>query len=110
MSKRKIQKIIGELIKLIKEQYSDFNGLYLYGSQIKGTAHKNSDIDIVLLFNFRLTNKQALNLAGLIGNIEYLHNVFIDYHPFTMSELEQNPFYYESVVEEGAYFGKEAAA
>jgi len=110
MPKRKIQKIIDMLIKLIKEEYSGFTGLYLYGSQVKGNAHKNSDIDIVLLFDSRLTNRQALNLAGIIGNLEYKFNVFIDYHPYTMKELEQNPFYYESVVEEGSYFGKETAA
>lgn len=107
MPKRKIQKIIEELINLIKEQYSDFKGLYLYGSQVKGKANKNSDIDIVLLFDTQLTNKNELKLAGIVGNLEYKFNVFIDYHPYTMLELERNPFYYESVVEEGAYFGKE---
>lgn len=109
MPKKKIQKIIQDLIKLIKEEFPVFKGLYLYGSQVNGTAHKDSDIDIVLLFDRRLSNKEALDLAGIIGNIDYKFNVFIDYHPYTMSELETNPFYYESVVEEGTYFGKEAA-
>lgn len=109
MSKKRIQKIIQELIKIVKEKYLGFEGLYLYGSQVRGTANKNSDIDMVLLFNSKLTNREALDLAGIIGDLELTFNVFIDYHPYTLLELKKNPFYYESVVEEGTYFGKEAA-
>lgn len=109
MSERQIQKIIRELIKIVKDRYPGFEGLYLYGSYVRGTAHKNSDIDMVLLFKSRLTNREALDLAGIVGNLDYKYDVFIDYHPYTENELEQNPFYYESVVEEGKYFGKEAA-
>lgn len=109
MPTKKVIRIIKELNNSIKEKYNNFKGSYLYGSQIKGTAHKNSDIDIVLLFDSELTNREALDLAGIVGDIEYKHDVFIDYHPYTMQELGKNPFYYESVVEEGTYFGKEAA-
>ena len=109
MPKKKIQKIILELIRLIKESYPNFIGVYLYGSQITGKVHKYSDIDIVLLFNSDLERMQKLDLAGIIGDLELSFNVFIDYHPYTVKELEKNPFYYESVVEEGIYFGKEAA-
>lgn len=109
MPAKKIIKIIKELNKIVKESYSGFKGSYLYGSQVKGTAHKYSDIDIVLLFDSDLERKQKLDLAGIIGNIEYKYDIFIDYHPYTMQELERNPFYYESVVEEGKYFDREAA-
>jgi predicted nucleotidyltransferase len=106
---KKIIKIIKELNKTVKESYGGFRGSYLYGSQVKGTAHKDSDIDIVLLFDSELTHRQERDSAGIIGNIEYKYDVFIDYHPYTMQQLERNPFYYESVVEEGKYFDREAA-
>lgn len=104
-----LTKIIEEISASVENNYNNFKGIYLYGSQVKGTAHKDSDIDIVLVFDSELSNNERLNLAGLIGDIEYKYDVFIDSHPYTMSALERNPFYYESVVEEGIYFGKEAA-
>ncbi|EKE04473.1 MAG: hypothetical protein ACD_20C00064G0003 [uncultured bacterium] len=109
MPTKKVIKLIKELNNRIKEKYNNFKGSYLYGSQVKGTAHKNSDIDIVLLFDSELSNDEELDLAGIVGDIEYKHDVFIDYHPYTMQELKRNPFYSESVIEEGLYFGKEAA-
>ena len=50
MPKKKIVKIIEELKRLIKEQFPDLRGLYLYGSQVKGGAHKDSDIDVMVQF------------------------------------------------------------
>ncbi|OGH96382.1 MAG: hypothetical protein A2039_06685 [Candidatus Melainabacteria bacterium GWA2_34_9] len=109
MPETKIIEVVKELNKIVKESYEGFIGSYLYGSQVKGTAHKESDIDIVLLFNSELTHRQERDLAGIIGNVEYKYDVFIDYHPYTMQQLKRNPFYYESVVEEGKYFDREAA-
>ncbi len=41
---------------------------YLFGSQIKGTAHQESDIDVGILFSQKVDPKNYLNLEGrLIG-------------------------------------------
>ena len=104
-----LTKIIEEIRASVASNYNNFKGIYLYGSRAKGLAKEDSDIDVVILFDSELTNDEELKLAGLIGDIEYKYDVFIDSHPYTMTALERNPFYYESVVEEGIYFGKEAA-
>lgn len=109
MPARKVIKIIKELNLLIKESYSEFKGLYLYGSQVKGTYHKNSDIDIIILFDSELSKREELDLAGIISEISYKYDVWVDYHPYTLSELKRNPFFYKEVVEKGIYYDRKVA-
>lgn len=46
---KKIDRIINKLNNKIKSFYSDFNGVYLYGSYAHNTATNDSDIDLVAL-------------------------------------------------------------
>ncbi len=103
MPKRKILKIIDELIKLIKQQFPDLKGLYLYGSHVKGLAHKGSDVDIIGLFEETSADKQY-EIAGILGNLEYKYDVYIDFHEYTENELKENPYYYNEVVNKGQYY------
>jgi len=93
----------------VKEKYNSFKGSYLYGSQVRGTFHKDSDIDVILMFDSNLSNNEALELAGIIGELDYKYDVFIDYHPYTLTDLQRNPFYYREVTDKGIYFAREAA-
>lgn len=44
---------------------------YIFGSQINGTASRNSDLDVAVLFNSGLTKTQRFNLRLLIiGKLE----------------------------------------
>lgn len=103
MPKRKIQKIIEELIKLIKDKFPDLKGLYLYGSQTKGTAHKGSDVDFIAIFD-EVTPEKRFEIGGILGNLEYKYDVYIDLHEYTEEELSKNPYYYNEVVNKGLYF------
>ncbi len=98
--------LINELKNLISSSYDCFKGIYLYGSRVKGNIRGDSDIDIdiVILFELPLSNNEELDLAGIIGEMEYKYDVFIDYHPFTLTELKKNPFFYEEVVDKGIYY------
>jgi len=103
MPKRKIQKIIDELIKLIKEQFPDLKGLYLYGSQVKGTAHKDSDIDLVAIFE-ETSREKLFEICGILSDLEYKYDVYIDLHPYTETDLERNPYYHYEVTNKGIYY------
>jgi len=107
MPKRKIIKIIKELNKLIKEQFPDLKGLYLYGSQVKGTAHKNSDIDVLALFE-EVSREKNFEIYGIIGDLEYKYDVYIDFRAYTSDDLERNPIYYDEVVNKGQYYAAAA--
>ncbi len=100
-----IGQIIEILNKKIKSLFSDFNGVYLYGSYANNTSTLNSDIDIVAMFNNKLTRNDRMELWKLIGNIEAKYNVIFDLHPMIYEELEQNPVYYNQVVNKGIFYG-----
>ncbi len=103
MPKKKVIKIIQELLRLIKEQFPDLKGLYLYGSQARGTAHKDSDIDIVAIFD-EVTREKTFEIYGILGELDYTYDTFIDFKSYTMQTLQQNPFYYDEVANKGIYY------
>ena len=95
-----IQQVIEELNIKLSETLNDFKGAYLYGSQAKGLATAESDIDIVAVFEEVNRNKR-MDIWGIVGRIEAKLDVFIDLHPMTREELERNPVYYDQVVNNG---------
>lgn len=103
MPKKKINKIIQELNKLIKEQFPDLKGLYLYGSQVKGTSHKDSDIDVVAIFD-EVSREKSFEIGGILCDLEYKYDIYIDLHEYTLKDLERNPYFYNEVVNKGIYY------
>ena len=100
-----IKEIINSLNTTIKESYSNFNGIYLYGSYASNKNNSDSDIDIVALFNNPLNRQQRLNLWDLVGKIEKDFSIILDLHPMTETQLKQNPIYYNQVVNKGIFYG-----
>ncbi len=98
-----ISEVINELNKRIKEKYSDFKGSYLYGSRAKGNYKNTSDIDIVALFD-EVTSEKEFDICRIIGRLEYKYNVFIEFQPYTLSELKMNSVYYNEVVGKGIFY------
>ena len=102
---KKIDRIIKKLNDKIKDFYSDFNGVYLYGSYANNTAQKDSDINLVALFDNSLSREERMNLWGIIGRLEAELDLIFDIHPMTLNELKNNPVYYNQVVNRGIYYG-----
>ncbi len=99
-----INNVINELKILLKNKYSDFLGLYLYGSYAKGTAKKNSDIDIVALFKDEITKEKRYSIYDILMEIEYKLDVLFDFHPMTTNELKSNPVFFDEVTNKGIYY------
>ncbi|MGL4593174.1 MAG: nucleotidyltransferase domain-containing protein [Thermoguttaceae bacterium] len=84
-------------------RYSDFIGLYLYGSCLSDTVTPESDIDIVAVFTESKDNDRApLRDAW---DLEIHNDVVIDFHAMSESQLKQNWFFYNEV-KKGIYYGK----
>lgn len=104
MPDKKIEKIIEDVNKALLEKFSFFKGSYFYGSRIRKNFTKNSDIDLINVFEKELSFEEELELAGIIGDIDYKYDVFIDYHDYTLDKLRQNPVFYNEVVNKGFYY------
>lgn len=102
---KKIDIIISKLNSSIKNLFSDFSGVYLYGSYATNSSNSDSDIDLVALFNSDLSREKRMDLWSLVGKMETEMNITLDLHPMTMIELKKNPIYYEQVVDKGIYYG-----
>lgn len=95
-----------EIAKKLKEKlkkYADFEGLYLYGSQVTGKAKKDSDIDIVAIFkNNRDNSKEVL---GDAYDIELDNDIILDFHPMTLEQLQIDWFYFNEI-KKGIYYAR----
>lgn len=95
-----------EIAKKLLEKlrkYDDFEGLYLYGSQVKGTADKDSDIDIVGVFK---TNRDdSKEVLGDAYEVELENDIILDFHPMTMEQLNIDWFYFNEI-KKGIYYAR----
>lgn len=76
-------------MNILKNYFKEHPGIlavYLFGSQVRGTARKDSDIDIGILFDFGLSREERLDkiisfsgeLAGII-NVDIVDMNSADY-------------------------------
>ncbi|MFA7659040.1 MAG: nucleotidyltransferase domain-containing protein [Candidatus Gastranaerophilaceae bacterium] len=98
-----LPKIINELNSKIKKKYSDFRGSYLYGSRARGDYHKDSDVDIVLLFDDYDRDKET-GTYEILGDLDYKYDVVIMGILYTKKELERNLVFHNEVVNKGIYY------
>lgn len=85
--------------------YSDFSGVYLYGSYANNTAVSDSDIDLIAIFANSVERTRRMDLWDIVGKLEAEYDVIFDIHPMTLSELEKNSVYYNQVVNKGIFYG-----
>lgn len=100
---RTAKEIVEKLHNTLRDNFEDFEGLYLFGSHAKGIADNDSDIDVVVLMN-AWNWKETSNFYRVISDFTYKHNTEIDLHPMTRADLERNPFFYNEVVNKGIFY------
>ena len=87
-----INTTIADYLKLIRQNYSDLDKAYLFGSYAKGKELQESDIDIALVFKDLDDSKRfdtQVQLMMLASQID----TRIEPHPISMNDLDSgNPF------------------
>ena len=101
-----VDEIARKLRDALQESMEDFEGLYVFGSQVRGDATEDSDVDIVII----LGNDYFLMpepLADIWSQImyDYYDIIDIDLHRQTRQKLEMNPFFHDEVVNKGVFYG-----
>ncbi|OGI03285.1 MAG: hypothetical protein A2Y25_05135 [Candidatus Melainabacteria bacterium GWF2_37_15] len=100
----KINELIDDLNSELSSSFDNFEGIYFYGSRVKGDFAPESDFDFIIMFKDNYSNEDEYKLAGVIIKIELKYDIFIDYHPMTKKELERNPIFYDQVANKGIYY------
>jgi predicted nucleotidyltransferase len=97
--------ITQELINDIKFQYSDFIGLYLFGSRARGDSNIYSDYDIAFVFKEKIDFFKKREIRSIICKIMLKYNVIID-NPFLNNEnlLYPDTPLIENILKEGIFF------
>lgn len=100
---KEVRETIELLIKILKETFNDFHGLYLYGSFVDGSNEKDDDMELVAIFDEENKAKREV-IWPIVGKIETERNVFIDLHPVTMDDFKKDEEFYDEVISEGVFF------
>ena len=96
--------IMNKINDSIREVFKGYKGLYLYGSRAKNTHNADSDYDIVVLVEKKITYKEKDPIYTVICELEYELDIFMDTHFLTQEELETDPFFYKEVVNYGKFY------
>ena len=102
--------IVDEIAKRLRDELKanviDFEGLYVFGSQIRGDATESSDIDIVVLFGENRFDQPKVYYHILSQmDYDYYDTMDIDVLPYTREELQRNYRFHDEVVNKGVYYG-----
>ena len=87
-----INKKITSYIKLIKEKYTDFECVYVFGSYARGNPKQDSDIDLALIFR-NLVDSKRFDLQVQLMLLASQIDTRIEPHPISHDDFySENPF------------------
>lgn len=86
---------ITKYIKLIREEYTDFEGVYLFGSYARGNSNQDSDIDLALIFK-NLDDSKRFDVQVQLMILASKIDTRIEPHPISHDDFfSENPFVVE---------------
>ena len=104
-----MKQVVDEVAKkfrdAFKESIPDFEGLYVFGSQVRGDATDESDVDIVVLFEQERFSQpdEFYNILSKFS-YDYYDLADLDILPYAKKELERNCHFHDEVVNKGVFY------
>ena len=102
-----VDEVARKLRDALKESIDDFEGLYVFGSQVRGDATEDSDVDIVVLFGkhyFWMPDPFYDVLSKLMCDY-YDDKIYLSVLDYTREELQRNYRFHDEVVNKGVFYG-----
>lgn len=98
------KRIILEKLKasLVAEFGEDIDDVILFGSQVSGEAHKNSDYDVLIILNRDYDWEYRRKIISTVYDMELEYEIFIDMKLISIYELNHtmkgmHPIYAEAI-------------
>ena len=106
MIEEKVNIIIKELIEELKSKYSDFKGIYLFGSHARGEANDDSDIDLAIIFDRIIDWKFKDEVSNHIWLKMVKSFLMIDSFTLQYKDIKEpkTPLR-ENIINEGVFYG-----
>ena|SRR5690606_247074 len=104
--KKNFEQFINTVGKILKEKYSDFKGIYLYGSRARGDFNKDSDYDVVYLFDREIDWRFEYEVKDIIYDYELKYEIFLDNKIYNYKDIQEpsTPFRI-NVKRDGVFYG-----
>ncbi len=92
---KNIDSTIAKYLDLIKENFSDIERVYLFGSYAKGKSTDDSDIDVALIFT-NLDDSERFDIQVQLMMLAAQIDSRIEPHPISHDDFDSgNPFVVE---------------
>ena len=106
MLEEKTENIIKEINSTLKLRYSDFYGIYLFGSRARGDNNIDSDLDLAIIFNNKIEQKLKSEISHIMADFMLKYEIIIDNPVFTYSDIV-NPRIplAENIQKHGVFYG-----
>lgn len=103
---KKFKDLLDELSRVLKKKYPEFRGIYLYGSQVKGTFNEESDYDVVYVFDREIDWRFEYEVKDIIYDLELKYELFLDNRIYNHKDIQDpsTPFRL-NVKTEGIFYG-----
>jgi uncharacterized protein len=90
-----INKTITDYVKLIRQEYPDFESVYVFGSYARGNSNQDSDIDLALIFR-DLDDLKRFDIQVQLMLLASQIDTRIEPHPISLNDFySDNPFVVE---------------
>jgi len=88
-------KTITDYIKLIQQEYPDFESVYVFGSYARGNSNQDSDIDLAIIFR-NLDDSKRFDIQVQLMLLASQIDTRIEPHPISYNDFHSdNPFVVE---------------
>lgn len=97
--KRLIKKIINNYLKVLKKNNIPLWRVYLYGSWVKDTAHKDSDIDLAIFWDKE--NIDGFEEDALLLKLTKYVDLRIEPHSFSKQDFKDKDPFIQEIIDKG---------